>query len=441
MFHKALLLFKSNRKFFNQVFLISISSILASFFAYYFNFLVQSKFPDLELFSNFQLFVTILSLIAILPSTFSTSISTMVGELNNEETKDQLTDFFIKVSFIFLIFGIFLFLIINLLQPFLSSFFKISYPYFFSYLSVIVLISVVSTPITSFLFGLMKLYSYSFLLVLAGILKISFLFYFFSQLYGFNSIFYSFIVSILICQITGLLFLRNSFTLKIKYRVPNTLIKKIFLLSGAVLFILVGKDLISQFDFMLVKSKFDSLTSGNYALLLNLGKIFLFGSLIILGAMLPQIAESFQKKENFFQKFRIYMVLEGFVVGVGLVFFIFFPKTLIDLLILVSRLIGLNPNSFSSYYNITHYLPWYGVFIALVVVINFLSIFLVAIQHVRIFIPFILALVVQSLLIFFIAWDIYSVIICNIMMAVVLVVYLIYEVRKKYQDFNHSSSL
>jgi len=287
----------------------------------------------------------------------------------------------------------------------------------------------------------MKFKSYSLIIISVVLLKIIGFGYFFSSGYGFNSIFYSFIVSGLFAIIFGLVMLISNLE-RPKVKISSKkLIGKVFLFSLPLLFISLGRDLITYIDFLIIKSNLDSVVSGNYSLLINIGKIFLFGSLIILGVMMPQVADSYNKKENYFNKFKIYFFLELIIVFAGLIVFGLFPKKLIDFLIFFSNFIGLNVSSFSSYYNIVDVLPFYSIFISLVVLINLFTIFLIAVKRVEIFIIYILTLMLQFLGIFFFGTNILNVIICNIICASCLLGYLVIVTYKQYESFNNNSSL
>ncbi len=431
----------SNKEMFNQMLIVSFATIISSFLSYYFNFFVQSKFPSLEDFSNFQFLITFLTLITIIPGSIGTSITTSVSEFLGDGKKDQLTDFFLKIYLLYFILGTILSGLVYFSKSYLAKIFNISNENFFLFLATILFISLLLTPITSFLYGLLRFYSYSLVLVALIFFKIIFLSIFYQRGFGFDSIFYSFIISSFLVLFIGFILIKGSLSNSVNVRVPVSFIKKVIFLSGPLLFITIGREMLSQVDFLIIKSKFDTLTSGSYALLINLGKIYLFGSLIIVGAMLPQIASSYRTGGNYFKKLQLYLYIELMIVFIGLICFVIFPKYLIDLLILVSKAVGLNPSSFYSYYQVVDLLPVYSIFISIVILINFFTLFFISIQYVKIFYGYILALFGQFITIQYFSWDILSVIICNIIVSSILLGYLVYETRKRYQDFNYSSSV
>jgi O-antigen/teichoic acid export membrane protein len=423
------------------MFLVTFASVVSSFLAYYLNFYVQSIFIDVDDFANYSLFITFIGLISIIPNTVSTSIIMTVNEFKTSEKFEELYDLFIKLLGIFFLIGSVFGLLIYKFQSTLSLVFKTDVPNFFTYSGFYLLILVLIIPIQAFIYGLMKFKSHSFLITSTVLVKLLSLGYFYSKGFGFSSIFYGFIASGIYYLVCGLLILFLNLEKNGQKISSKSAITKVFYFSVPILFISLGKELITYLDFLIVKSKFDSIISGNYALLLNIGKVFLFGSLLILGVMLPQISESFNKKENYFKKFKIYLYLELFIVGVGVVLFAVFPKLVIDLLLAISRLVGLNASSLESYYLIVDILPLYSIFISLVVLVNVFTIFLISIKKLNIFVYYILSLLLQGLLIYFASSSIQNVIFYNIICSGSLLGFLVYTTYKEYETFNHHSNL
>ena len=423
------------------MFLVTFASVVSSFLAYYLNFYVQSIFVDVDDFANYSLFITFIGLISIIPNTVSTSIIMTVNEFKTSEKFEELYDLFIKLLGIFFLIGSVFGLLIYKFQSTLSLVFKTDVPNFFTYSGFYLLILVLIIPIQAFIYGLMKFKSHSFLITSTVLVKLLSLGYFYSKGFGFSSIFYGFIASGIYYLVCGLLILFLNLEKNGQKISSKSAITKVFYFSVPILFISLGKELITYLDFLIVKSKFDSIISGNYALLLNIGKVFLFGSLLILGVMLPQISESFNKKENYFKKFKIYLYLELFIVGVGVVLFAVFPKLVIDLLLAISRLVGLNASSLESYYLIVDILPLYSIFISLVVLVNVFTIFLISIKKLNIFVYYILSLLLQGLLIYFASSSIQNVIFYNIICSGSLLGFLVYTTYKEYETFNHHPNL
>jgi len=441
MINKIRNVINENKTLFSDMFLVTSATVISSFLSYYLNFYVQSKFVDVTDFANFSLFITFISLISLLPNTLSTSIIMTVTELKSQNKFEELYDLLKKLFAIFVLISAVIFLTAYKFESNLNSIFNVDIPNFFFYAGIYLFILILTVPISAFIYGIMKFKTYSSILIGVVATKIIGFGYFYSHGFGFNSIFYAFILSSLFAIVFGFISL-NSDLEKPKIKISSRkLINKVFLFSLPLLLISFGRDMVTYIDFLVVKSKLSDVISGNYSLLINIGKIFLFGSLIVLGVMLPQIADSYNKKENYFNKFKIYLYLELLIVLCGILFFGLFPRYVIDFLIFFSNLIGLNASSFASYYNIVDYLPYYSFFISLVVLINLFTIFLIAVQKFYIFIVYILTIIGQFLGIYFYGSDILNVIFCNIISASCLLIFLIYATFKQYENFNHNSSI
>jgi O-antigen/teichoic acid export membrane protein len=206
-------------------------------------------------------------------------------------------------------------------------------------------------------------------------------------------------------------------------------------------FIITGTSILNQLDIIFLKTRLSTELSGMYGYLNNFGKIFYFGSFLFIGAMAPQITESFNKRENYFKIFLFYFKIVFSTVSLGLIVLIFFAKEFLDLFIFFSAYIGLKQSSLANFYAILEYIPLYSIFISVYVFVNFLVIFLIAVSAFRIYIAFLLAVLMQGLLIFVFANDIYTAIYCNLFVSSLLLIYLIYEIYKKYISFNNSSNL
>jgi O-antigen/teichoic acid export membrane protein len=308
-------------------------------------------------------------------------------------------------------------------------------------MAILIFISTLSIPVTSYLYGLLRFKSHTSLIVMISILKLVFVYFFYISGFGFLSVLYGLILSSVSLIVVGNFLLLSSFDKDYRASDITGLAKKVLFFSLPIFFISTGNGLITQIDFLLIKSKFAAELSGQYGLLVNIGKIFYFSSIIFLGAMSPQITEAYNKRDGYFKIFFFYLKIVLALIAGGLIVFGLFPKSFLDIFVFLSSKIGLNLNSLNLYFQVSELIPSYAVFIALVILINFLVLFLIATSTTRIYIGFILSTLLQILLIYFYSSDLYSVINCNIISASVLLGYLFFETYKKYESFHNSSSL
>jgi O-antigen/teichoic acid export membrane protein len=421
--------------------IVSIGNILSSFFSYYFNFLIQSLFPGFHDFGDFVFVLTFLTLSQIIPSSISSTLNLIVTELKVKNEFAKLTLLYIRMLVLFSIVGFAIGSFVFVISNQISSTFQIQNVLYIQLLGVMIFLATSSIPVISFLYGLLKFKSYSFILVFGVIFKILVTLYFFNQGSGFISIFYGFILSYIACFILGNILLISHFDPKYRNHNISEYSKRLLFFSLPMFFILTGSSVLNQIDFMIIKSKLDVVSSGIYGYLINLGKIFYFGSLVFTGAMVSQITESLNKKENYFKIFFFYSKIILTVVFTGFTVIGIFTREFLDLFIRITSKVGLSYDSLKMFYEVMDYITLYVIFISLYILINFLVMFLISTSTFRIYVSFIISVLMQAILIFTLANDIYTIIYCNILVSSLLLIYLLYEVYRKYISFNHSSHI
>jgi len=421
--------------------LVTFGSIISTFFSYYFNFYIQSIFPNLVDYGNFIFVLTFLTISQLIPLSVSSSLSLLVTELKVKNEFRKLTMLYLKMNLLFGLIGGLMALFTVFFSDQISQLFKVGDAFYIQLVAVLILVSTLSIPVTSYLYGLLRFKSHSSLIIMISILKLVFVYFFFISGYGFVSVLYGLILSSVSLILVGNILLLSSFDKEYKNSDITGLTKRVLFFSLPIFFIATGNGLITQVDFLLIKSKLAPELSGQYGLLVNIGKIFYFSSIIFLGAMSPQITEAYNKRNGYFKILFFYLkIIIALIVG-GLAVFGLFPKWFLDVFVFLSSKLGLNLTSLNLYYQITDLIPSYSIFISLVILINFLVLFLIATANTRIYIGFILGTLIQFLLIYTYSTDLYSVINCNIISASVLLGYLLYETYKKYESFHNSSSL
>jgi len=430
-----------NNKIISGMFFVTLGSIISTFLSYYFNFYVQSLFPDLSDYSNYVFIVTFLSISILAPSAVGSSLSLLVTELNVKNETKKLTKLYLNMNLVFGVIGLLFLAICLILNKEISSVFKIDNPFYVQLLGLLLFLSALSIPLVSFLQGLLRFKSLSSLIIFLAFIKIVIVYILFHLDFGFLSVPYGLLIGACLQLLVGNLLLISSFDSDFSSADVKGFTKKVLLISLPLFFITTGTGLLTQVDFLVIKSKFLPEVSGEYALLINIGKIFFFGSYIFLGAMGPQVTEAFNKKDGYFKILFFYSKIIGVIISLGISVFVFFPKQFLDLFIFLSGFIGLNSKSLALYYGVTDLIPAYSIFISLAIVINLLVIFLIATTTTRIYLAFIFSLLLQFILINFLATDLYSCIFYNIIAASSLLIYLCYETYKKYESIHNSSSI
>lgn len=428
-----------NKVIFSGMVVVTFGSIISSFLNYYFNFYIQSLFPDFSNFGNFSFLMTVLMFSQIIPSSIAGSLNLVVTELKVLKDFSRLTHLYIKMLALFGLMGLFIGITIFSAADIISLQFKVGNIFYVQLLALIIFISTLNVPVMSFLYGMLRFKSYSFMMILIPLLKLILITILFYLGLSFSSILYTFLFTSILGFLAGNFFLLQDFDREFKLTNVNIYIKRVFYVSMPILFITLGNYLINNVDFIIVKSNFSEEIAGKYGYLQNLGKIYFFGSLLFIGAMVPQITEAYNQKKKYFNLLFFYGKIVVTLSLVGLIVLGLFTKQFLDFFVYFSSLLGLRLESLKFYYQVENFVPLYSLFTFIVILINFLVYFLIAVSRVRIFLVFMIAIIFQTILILNFGKDIFSVLYCNIFVGILLLIYLIFEVYGKYVDFNNSS--
>ena len=126
-----------NNKIISGMFFVTLGSIISTFLSYYFNFYVQSLFPDLSDYSNYVFIVTFLSISILAPSAVGSSLSLLVTELNVKNETKKLTKLYLNMNLVFGVIGLLFLAICLILNKEISSVFKIDNPFYVQLLGLL----------------------------------------------------------------------------------------------------------------------------------------------------------------------------------------------------------------------------------------------------------------------------------------------------------------
>jgi O-antigen/teichoic acid export membrane protein len=121
-------------------------------------------------------------------------------------------------------------------------------------------------------------------------------------------------------------------------------------------------------DLILVRRFFSPEDSGFYAGTQTLGKILLFGTSAVATVMFPKISNLKSKNEDIKPMFYLFLKIQSALIGCGLVVFTVFPK------LIATIFFG------TKFLDSVKYLPLFAVFVGLYVMLNFLILFLFAVD-------------------------------------------------------------
>jgi len=404
--------------------IVTIGILIGSFFSYLLQFLL-GRFLSVGDYGTFSALLSLVYLVSVPTSVFGTSIIKMSSELLAKKSWDKLTSLFWKLNLYFFYFGCATFLLVLLLKNQIAGYLNIADTALIIPFGVFLGISYLVIVPGAYLQGLLRFKAFAFYTIVSAFLRMVFpvaLILLGFRIYG---IFYGFSLSIILAFILGFLLLKKNLLIQEDLQESDLFenYKKILSFSSSVLFINFGLMALNNLDMIMVKRFFDADTAGYYAGTVTLGKIFLFGAGTVATVMFPQISNLYTKKSKlFYSKLKQFFSIQLLLVILGLGTFFVFPK-LLNALFFGDR--------FS--HSVT-FLPYFSVFIALYILINFMVLFFMAIDRTKVFLLLIVGTVAQYLLLSNFHDSVFQIISINIGIAFTLLTVLsLYFIRIKKQ--------
>lgn len=414
MFKKHLSKITENEMFSGTVF-VSMGLLLAGVFSYILQFFL-ARLLNLEDYGVFNALLSFSNIFGVFAVVFATSAIKLISELKVKNSFDVLTQLFWKLSAFTLV--------INLVILLISVSFKKSFALllnisdynllipFSLYLGTLLFLAI---P-TAYLQGLLRFKAFAFFAISSSILRLLFPMIFIFLGFKVGGIYFGITLSSIFAFLISLVLLRKNFQNFISSDLTEHF-KKLLFFSVPVLLINIGMTTLNNMDVVLVKKFFSDFDTGVYSLVVTVGKIMLFGIGTISVVMFPQISEMYIKGQNYLKKFIFFLALQIFAVFGGLFVFSLFPKFVVSLF------------GYQHFYQAVPFVPAFSVFMALYVLVNFMILFLLAINKTGSYIFLIPATLVQSGLIYLKHTSLNSVIYINIgVMSVLLFAIIIYTV-------------
>ena len=161
---------------------------------------------------------------------------------------------------------------------------------------------------------------------------------------------------------------------------------------------------------------------------MTVGKVLLFGAGTVSVVMFPQISELTAKNISYKSKFKQFLVIQVALILAGIAVFSVMPY------FVTNALFG------SKFILAAQYLPAFSVFVGLYVLINFMTLFMIAIDKHSIFIVQLPVILLQVILIYLFHTSLNQIILVNITVtALALLLIVLYYVR--YVGFSNNSGI
>lgn len=405
-------------------FFIFIGSIFGNILAFLLNLFLARSLS----YGDYAIFASLLSVIT-LASIPSNSINTIIVKFSTkyfvEKDKSKIKSLY--VAFFKFIFGLCVFIILffTALSPALSDFLHIDNLAYIAVSGIIIAVFYLNLLNSGFLQGMMKFKFISIVNIAGGLVKL--LMGIFLVLIGYSAfaglwaIFFMTLTSFLIAFFPLRSFLKKDRS-KEKIKIYS---KEIRTFAVPAFFAVLFMTSFVSVDVVLVKHFFEPSLAGYYAGLSLLGKVIFYFTAPIPMVMFPLIVKRHAlniKANNLFYISIILILIPS--IFISFIYFII-PDTVVKLFL-----------GGREYLYISKYLGWFGIYLTLFSVINVCVNFFLSINKTRIFIPIVIAAILQIILIYFYHSSFYQIIGVSMLSSSILLVVLIFIFIKNYTTFS-----
>ena len=368
-------------------------------------------------FGVFTFFLSLTYFAGVPAAIFSAPLIKEITKFHAQGNRPKILSFFWNTSALAMLFGSALFVIVYVLRSYISSFGKISDESLVIYFGFFILFSFINQVPAAVFQGTLRYKVFSLQNVYFTFFRFVFPLSLVSAGLGLPGVFWGFAVGSLVSFGLSFLFMgfgngslsredfTDSYVSMFKVGISAVLIN-LFLMS------------LNNIDVVLVKAFFSPLDAGYYSGVVTLGKIMLFGAGSVAVVMFPAVSHLYAKGQDTTKLMSKLLLIQAFVGLCCMVIFSAIPL-FVTLLFFGEKF--------------THsavYLPLFSIFIFGYLIINFLTLYFLAIEKVKVFVCLIPGVVIQFILINLFHGTLYQVVICNIAACMVSIVALaIYYLR------------
>lgn len=402
--------------------IVGSASVLGSFFSYLLQFAL-GRFLSVEDFGAFNALLSLTYLISVPTTILGTPLVKIVTELAATHSFKKLTALYVKVILVAFGIGSIFFAVLYFMRFIISANFKLNDTVLVTLFGLVAMVNFIGIIIPSFLQGLQRFKAFSFFTVVGSFFRLLIPFGLVFLGLGLRGVYLGFLLTAVVSFTVGYFLLKKNLT-----QFENTDLTahyvKIMLFSLPVVLLNFGMAILNNIDSILVKQNFSELEAGYYAGTVTMGKIILFGAGAVTTVMFPKIAALYTQKRPYGNIFRKLLGIQVLAVAAAGGVFAVFPK-FFTVLFFKDRFI-----------HSVGYLPLFSLFMCLYVLLNFMTLFLLAIEKKWAFACVAAGAAVQYVMILTLGSDIYQVILASIsgtVLSLALVIFYVVSSKNSYE--------
>lgn len=365
--------------------IVTIGTFLSSVFNYTLQ-ISLGRFLTVPEYGTFNALLSLAVVMMVPVSALVISLIKTVATLKAAEKFDTLTHLFISLTKSFMLVGAILFLLVFAMRFVLADYLNIKDVYLFIFFGIFLGISFLNINPSAYLQGLLRFKAFAFYISLGGLLRLTFAMALVFLGLGVAGAFIGMGAAVIVVFVVSLLLLKKNFT---KYKEKEDLKEQysgILRFGFVTLMVAIGMSMLNNMDVILVKHFFHPQSAGVYAALVTIGKVFLFGAGAVTILMYPQISGLYAKGEDYLPRFKQFLALQLVLILGGLMVFSFLPWLVVQLLF-GENFIAAVP-----------FVQKFSIFVAFYILVNFLIMFMLAIDNKKVWIFLVPAVILQYIL-------------------------------------------
>ena len=380
-------------------FIVTIGIFVSTIFSYLLQ-LYMGRLLTVSEYGSFNTLFALVNILSIPGAVLSTSLVKLASELKSEKNFDKLTHLFVKLSIYTSLFSVVMASLIYVLRGQLASYLNFSDTSSFLPFGLYLGLNFLSLIPLAYLQGLLRFKAYSFVMVSGGIARFVFPLALVLMGMSIQGVFIGQAVACILTYTISVLFLKSNLTsfnkssLKVYYN-------RLLSFSVAVFFVSFGMTLLNNIDIIIVKKFFAEDIVGYYTGAVTVSKILLFGTSTVAVVMFPQISATFSAGQSIKNKFKMFLATQVLIVLGGTAVFMAFPK------LITTLMFG------NNFLPSVKYIPYYSAFVCLYVLVNFMTMYFLAIKKTKVMYIQLAAVTVQLALLAFLHRSLYEVIFVN----------------------------
>ncbi len=364
---------------------VSVGVFIGSIFSYLLQFALGRTLTVYD-YGTLNALLSLANIVTVPTTVLGIALIKIASDFKAQNAFDKATKMFWRLTAWFVIFGAVFFATFYLFRTAFANYMNIKTPDIFLYFGIFMLGSFIMVTPSSFLQGFLRFKAFAFSNVFIGFTRLAFPVLLVVMGLKLPGVFIGFALSGLISFVVLTSFLKKNFQKSSEDINLTPYFKKVMFFSAPVLLVSLGMMLLNNIDVILVKKFFDEVSAGYYASVVTVGKVLLFGAGTVSVVMFPQMSEAFSRKVHLSAAFKKFFVIQVVLVLAGVAVFSLVPH------LIISTMFG------DKFLGAVPYLPKFSIFMGLYVLVNFMTIFFLALEKTKVFFFQIPAIFVQFLL-------------------------------------------